>query len=350
MILSNRKNIVKIQLLFFALVIILFCSLVLALPRISIPLSLAYILSLALTPIVESLMGFRLSKSMAILVIFIVLAVLIGLPMFKLIPLLSAESQNFHNIVPRIESYIIQQFQFVREFVKMKTGHEIGDAYVYQGLTELQDWSAGFVVRIPNYIANIMEWIFLVPFFTFFIIRDSESFKRTLLSFTPNVIFERFYYVIHVFNRQLGNYFFAKFVEAVIVGGIITLGLLLLDIKYAVVLGFVAGLTNIVPYVGPFLGVIPAVVLGMLEYGMTSPTMGAIVTLYAIANVVDIFFVFPFLVSKIVNLHPMLVAVSVIVGSHYMGITGMVISIPVVAAIKLIITEIYNEIYTERSR
>ena len=322
----------------------------LALPRISIPLSLAYILSLALTPIVSSLMALRLSKTSATVLIFIVLAVLIGLPLMKIIPLLSAESQNFQNIIPKIEQYIIQQFQYVRELVKLKTGHEIGDAYVYQGLEELQNWSTTIVVRLPTYIANLMEWVFLGPFFTFFIIRDADAFKKTLLSFTPNNIFERSYYVIHVFNRQLGNYFFAKFVEAIIVGGIITIGLLLMDVKYAVVLGFIAGLTNIVPYVGPFLGVIPAIVLGMLEYGMTSPTMGAILTLYAIANVVDIFFVFPFLVSKIVNLHPMIVAVSVIVGSHYMGITGMVISIPVVAAIKLIVTEVYNEIYTERSK
>jgi putative permease len=350
MIFSNRKNITKIQLIFFISIIALFCSLVLALPRISIPLSLAYILSLALTPIVSSLMALRLSKTMATVLIFVVLAILIGWPMVKIIPILSSETQNIQNIIPKIEQYVILQFQYVREFVKLKTGHEIGDAYVYQGLQELQNWSAAFVVRIPNYLANLMEWIFLVPFFTFFIIRDSDSFKKTLLSFTPNMIFERFYYVMHVFNRQLGNYFFAKFVEAVIVGGIITTGLLMMDIKYAVILGFTAGLTNIVPYVGPFLGVIPAIVLGMLEYGMTSPTMGAILTLYAVANVVDIFFVFPFLVSKIVNLHPMIVAVSVIVGSHYMGITGMVISIPVVAAIKLIITEIYNEIYTERSK
>jgi putative permease len=344
MIFSNRKNITKIQLIFFISIIALFCSLVLALPRISIP------LSLALTPIVSSLMALRLSKTMATVLIFVVLAILIGWPMVKIIPILSSETQNIQNIIPKIEQYVILQFQYVREFVKLKTGHEIGDAYVYQGLQELQNWSAAFVVRIPNYLANLMEWIFLVPFFTFFIIRDSDSFKKTLLSFTPNMIFERFYYVMHVFNRQLGNYFFAKFVEAVIVGGIITTGLLMMDIKYAVILGFTAGLTNIVPYVGPFLGVIPAIVLGMLEYGMTSPTMGAILTLYAVANVVDIFFVFPFLVSKIVNLHPMIVAVSVIVGSHYMGITGMVISIPVVAAIKLIITEIYNEIYTERSK
>lgn len=350
MILSSRKNISKIQLVFFVSVIALFCLFVLGLPRISIPLSLAYILSLALTPIVSSLMAFRMSKTMAIVLIFVILAFLIGLPLVKIIPILSNESQNYQNLIPKIEHYIVEQFQNIREFVKIKTGHEINDSYVYKAMIELQSWSTYFVVRIPNYLANLMEWIFLVPFFTFFIIRDSESFKSMLLSFTPNMIFERFYYVIHVFNRQLGNYFFAKFVEATIVGSIITAGLLLMDIKYAVILGFIAGLTNIVPYVGPFIGIIPALVLGLLEYGMTSPTMGAIITLYAVANVVDIFFVFPFLVSKIVNLHPMIVAVSVIVGSHYLGITGMVISIPVVAAIKLIITEIYNEIYTERSK
>jgi putative permease len=174
--------------------------------------------------------------------------------------------------------------------------------------------------------------------------------KKLLLSFTPNSIFERFYYVSYAFNRQLGNYFFAKFVEAFIVGAIITTGLYVIGVKYAFLLGFLAGLTNIVPYLGPILGAVPALLFGTIEYGISSQTLGAIGLLFLIANIVDIFFVFPFLVSKIVNLHPMIVAISVIVGSHYMGITGMVISIPLVAAIKLIVTEIYNEIYTERSR
>lgn len=347
MILRDRRNINKIQIVFFLTIIFLFCSLVLALPRISIPLSLAYVLSLALTPIVTSLMTLRLSKSMSVLVIFVVLGALIGLPLAKIMPLLSNETQNIQNLIPKIEQYIIQQFQLLREFVKINTGHEIENTYVVQGLEDLKHWSTEVMVHVPKFLASLMEWVFLIPFFTFFIIRDANVFKKTLLGFTPNVIFERFYHVIHVFNRQLGNYFFAKFVEAMIVGGIITIGLLVMNIKYAVVLGFVAGLTNIVPYVGPFLGVVPAILLSMVEYGMTSPTMGAIIILYSVANAVDVFFVFPFLVSKIVNLHPMIVAVSVIVGSHYMGITGMVISIPVVAAIKLIITEIYNEIYNE---
>lgn len=350
MILSNRKNIVKIQLIFFFIIILFFCIFVLTLPRISIPLSLAYILSLALNPIVNWLMRFHLSKTKATVVIFILLSFFIGIPLFKVIPVLSLQTQDFQYSIPQIEQYIIAQYGLVTEFIKVKTGHEIADGYIFQSLTQLESWASDFVVKLPNYLATLFEWIFLVPFFTFFMIRDADSFKKTFLSFTPNTIFERFYYVMHVFNRQLGDYFFAKFVEAVIVGGIITLGLLIMGVNNAVILGFVAGLTNIVPYVGPILGVIPALFLTMLEYGMTSPTMGAVLILYAVANAVDVFFVFPFLVSKIVNLHPMIVAISVIVGSHYAGITGMVISIPVVAALKLIITEIYNEIYTERSR
>lgn len=350
MILNDRQHISKIQLIFFVTIFVLFSVLVLALPRISIPLSLAYVLSLTLTPIVNYLMGLGLTRTMSIVILFLALAFLIVLPLVKVIPVISVESQYVQDSIPRIEQYFYTQYELLRDFVKVKTGHEIDNTYILQFLNEAKTVIANFAIRLPNYLANLMEWIFLVPFFTFFIIRDSVSFKKTLLSFTPNMIFERFYYVTHMFNRQLGNYFFAKFVEAIIVGGIITIGLMLMGIKYAVILGFVAGLTNIVPYVGPFLGVLPAIVLAMVEYGVSSPTMGAVLILYSIANIVDVFFVFPFLVSKIVNLHPMIVAISVIVGSHYMGITGMVISIPVVAAIKLIITEIYNEIYTERSR
>jgi putative permease len=280
----------------------------------------------------------------------LVLTLLVGLPLVKIIPMVSDEAQNLNYTFPRIEQFAISQFEYFREIIRHKTGYIINDRYVYQLIEDVKNWSALFVIKLPNYLANLMEWIFLVPFFTFFILKDANDFKKTLLNFTPNSVFERFYYVTYAFNRQLGNYFFAKFVEAFIVGGIITIGLVLMNVQYAFLLGFIAGLTNIVPYVGPFLGAIPALLYGVVEYGLNSQTLGAIGLLYLIANIVDIFFVFPFLVSKIVNLHPVIVAVSVIVGSHYLGITGMVISIPVVAAIKLIITEIYNEIYTERSR
>lgn len=340
----------RIQVGVFVLFVILFCTFVLALPRISVPLSLAYVQSLALGPIVNWLMKSGLSRTKAICLLFLALFILIGYPTIKFIPVLTLQARDLQYSLPQIEQYVINQYEVITLFVKEKTGHELADGYVFQALNQLEGWASTLVVKLPNILATLVEWLFLIPFFTFFFLRDSVELKTTFLNFTPNIIFERFYYVLHMFNKQLGDYFFAKFVEAVIVGSIITIGLWMMDINYAVILGFLAGLTNIVPYVGPFLGIIPAVAVTMVEYGISSPTMGAVLILYAVANAVDIFFVFPFLVSKIVDIHPMLVAIGVIVGSHYGGITGMVISIPVVAAIKLIITEIYNEIYTGRSK
>ena len=220
MILKKRNNISRIQLIFFITIFVLFSVLVLALPRISIPLSLAYICSLALTPMVNYLMGLGISRTLSIVLLFLVLALLIGAPLVKIIPVISDESHYLQDSIPRIEKYFFAQYELLSGYIKLKTGHTISDTYVLQFLNEAKTWSADFALQLPNYLANLMEWIFLVPFFTFFIIRDSVTFKKTLLSFTPNMIFERFYYVTHVFNRQLGNYFFAKFVEALIVGGI----------------------------------------------------------------------------------------------------------------------------------
>ena len=147
----------------------------------------------------------------------------------------------------------------------------------------------------------------------------------------------------------MGGYIFAKFIEATIVGTIITMGLYILDIRFFLLLGLIAAVTNIIPYVGPLLGSAPGIVLVMAEYGM-GPTTGGVVLLYLIANAIDIASVFPILVSKIVDLHPIIVVVSVILGSQYFGLVGMIISIPVAAAVKLIIHEIYSEVYSARFR
>lgn len=350
MLLRDKKHIEQIQLIYFVILLVLFCVFVLALPRISIPLFLAYVQSLALTPVLNFMISMGIKKTQGIIIIFVILTTIIGIPLFNAIPVAIEESKNIQTWAPKIETYVKSQYKIAQSYIRQKTGYFISDAYINEGIDLSKSWGDRFVVKVPNYLATLFEWIFLIPFFTFFILRDSEVFKNKFLAFTPNSIFERFYFVTHVFNHQLGNYFFAKFIEALIVGLIIGIGLFILDFKLAILFGFVAGITNIIPYVGPLLGALPAIVLAMTEYGINSSEFGAVAALYIIANVIDVAFVFPFLVSKIVNLHPMLVAISVIVGSHYMGVTGMIISIPVVAALKLIVTEVSNELYPNRYR
>ena len=85
------------------------------------------------------------------------------------------------------------------------------------------------------------------------------------------------------FNKQLGDYIFAKLIEASIVGAIITIGLMAADVRFSFLLGLLAGATNVVPYVGPLLGAIPAILFALAEYGL-GQDFGIIVILYLVGQ------------------------------------------------------------------
>ena len=200
-----------------------------------------------------------------------------------------------------------------------------------------------FVV-LPKLISSILEWGFLIPLFLFFILRDERKVRFLFMKVVPNNIVEKAYYLYHQFNTKFGDYIFAKTIEAAIVGIIITTGLLIIGFPFAFLLGIVAAVTNILPYIGPILGFAPALVVGLVDQNPNT-TLGAMVMLYLIANIIDLALVFPILVSKIVNLHPIVVVISVILGSQFWGVAGMIISIPMAAFVKLLFQEIYYELY-----
>lgn len=121
------------------------------------------------------------------------------------------------------------------------------------------------------------------------------------------------------------------------------MGLFLIGFPYPFILGFIAGVTNILPYIGPVIGVIPAIFVGMLSKD-PNVTVLSMLVIYALANLIDMILVFPLLVSKIVNLHPILVVVSIIIGSQLGGIVGMIVIIPFIAFFKLLFKEIYKDL------
>ena len=336
------------RLLFFILVIIIGLYSLFALPRLSLPLLASYLCYLVLEPFVPRLTMLGMKRNVAVLLIMLGILVLSIFPIIKLAPIISTEVENIQYYIPKIEGYVYSQFDVLQAFLAKKFGFEIQDKYLPQGFTYVRNAVTNMLLKLPQFLASLIEWMFLVPLLSFFMLSDSDKLKRIFLKLVPNSIFERFYYIYHQLNKQIGDYIFAKFVEASIVGFIITLGLVLLEVRFSLILGIVAAVTNIIPYVGPLLGLIPALLLGMTEYGW-SPQFGAIMILYLVANFIDMAIVFPLLVSKIVDLHPVLVVVSVILGSQYLGVLGMIICIPIAAAFKLILIEIYKEFYEIRN-
>lgn len=339
----------KIRLFFFVLGLILFFFSLSLFPRVTIPLSVAYVISLVFSPIVPMVMRLGFRRSTSVNFVFVVILFLITYPLIKITPTVTSEAQNVQYYLPKVESFLKTEYKNITTKIEEKTGYVVGNDLLDNSIEYGQKATTDILLQVPKYLGSVIEWIFLVPLFVFFILKDGKNFKVNFLKIVPNSIFERFYYLSHQFNRQLGDYIFAKFVEASIVGVIITTGLLFLDVRFALLLGLVAGLTNVIPYLGPIIGTIPAIIFGLAEYGW-GPTFGAISILYIVANAIDIALVFPILVSKIVNLHPLMVVISVILGSTFFGVVGMIISIPLAAAFKLISIEIYNELYGVKSR
>lgn len=332
------------RLIFFFTTILLCLIALMSMPRITAPLSFAYVLYLVLSPVIPKLMKLGLGRGLSLTVLFVGLMFSMSYPIVKLVPMITTESQNFRYYIPKLERYVKEKYQEIKSEVKKRTGVELKDTYATEVIEGSKSAATSFLLYLPQYLASLLEWVFLVPLFIFFLLKDGYRLKRAVLSLTPNSIFERFYYLGHQFNSKLGDYIFAKFVEASIVGTIITTGLWALDIRFALLLGFLSALTNIIPYVGPILGAVPALIMVVAEYGVGAQ-FGGVLILYLVANAIDIALVFPILVSKIVDLHPIVVVISVILGSQYFGLIGMIVSIPFAAAVKLIFAEIYRELY-----
>jgi putative permease len=343
---KNRKLEIG-RIVFFFSILAIMGFILFKLPRLSLPFILSYVLFLILDPLVMKLKKLRMRSTLAVCLVMLGFVFLAAYPIFKVVPLINEESNNLQIYIPKVEGYISANYQKFSSFLKSKYDFNLDQQYLHNMIDSISSKSEELILNIPSIMALFLEITFIVPLFLFFMLKDKRQLKHLVLGVCPNKIFERFYFLFYELNKNIGDYIFAKIVEAFIVGLMITLGLIVLDVKFALILGVVAGITNIIPYLGPLLGIVPALVVAFIEYGPSSTT-GAILLIYLIANAIDLALVFPILVSKIVDLHPVLVVVSVILGSQYLGLAGMIVSIPLAAAAKLLVTEIYQEFYGAR--
>ncbi|MEZ4870902.1 MAG: AI-2E family transporter [Bdellovibrionales bacterium] len=144
-------------------------------------------------------------------------------------------------------------------------------------------------------------------------------------------------------NTQMGGFIRARLLEAAFVGAITWVGLWAISFPFAPILAFFAAITNLIPYVGPLVGMVPALIISFINGdGMVGMLITA--TPYLIAQIIDAFFIIPIVVAKIVDLHAITVILSLIIGAQLLGVLGMIIAIPVASALKVTISNVYRHI------
>ncbi len=213
--------------------------------------------------------------------------------------------------------------------------------------------SADDLKFIGDYIFNFLSSMFsklsyfiftgllVIPLMFRIYFSKKDVMVRELVDFFPVKYQESVDQSISDIGKRLRDFFSAKILESIIVGLICCIGFYLAGIKGWFFLGALAGLLNIVPYIGPLIGAIPAVIVGFIS----SPTIAlfAIITVI-IAQLVDNLYLIPFMISGKVDVNPLLSILITLTFADMLGALGMILAIPVYIVYKVVLTEFYHEL------
>jgi putative permease len=335
------------------LAILLGCGIVLfAVDNLLISFVLAFVTNYLLSPIVDWLESKRLPRQAAIMIPFIATGALLAFGIYMVVPRVNQQIETLGSQLPKYQADLMnlvsgteQRFKLFFKLYNINFSQAINDWIIHKShlLSDV----------LPSIVSGSITVLILTPFFAYFMLQDGRRLTRALMSLVPNSLFEIALDLQHRLNDQMGGFIRARFLEAAIVGFVVWIGLRVTGFPYATLLAIFAGLTNLIPYLGPLIGAVPAILIALIsEDGMIAATMSlnliVVTSIYFFAQLVDIVFIIPFVVAKIVNLHPVTVVIVIIIGSQIMGILGMMISIPIASAIKLVFQTFYRHLTEAR--
>ncbi|MGH7482227.1 MAG: AI-2E family transporter [Longimicrobiales bacterium] len=321
------------------------------------PFLLALVLAYIFNPLVRALERRRVPRVLAILLLalpgigVLVLLVLVGLPA------LADQIENLIRQAPRaIEQaaawverarlrILTLDLPLVREEAVVEWLGAYDAARLEALLRERQEaiarraWSAVLGLgRGVGAVLTILGYTVITPVLTYYLLRDYEGIKRRLAELMPRGRRDEWGVFLAEYDRLLSHFLRGQLLAAAAVGVLTFAGLWILDFPYAGVVGAVAGVFNLVPYLGLVVSLIPALVIALLS-GAILLSLGKIAIVFAIVQFLDGSVIGPRIVGESVGLHPVWVMLAIAVGGFFFGFVGLLIAIPAAVLVKLLLRE-----------
>ncbi len=337
----RRERLVRI---FTVILILAVCTLViLQVEDMLLSVILAFVINCLLAPFVNALERLGLSRTTAVGCIYLAVITVMGLGLWGLAPEIGRQAAAIQTEFPRYLKelhHLIGDLEKLPKTILAKTYKASTPADSPRILPALYN---RLFQDLPGLMSSLLSAMLLAPLLAFFMLMDGRTAIKKLIAIVPNNLFETALHLQYQISAQISGFVRARLLESAIVGLIVLIGLLLVGQPYPFFLALFAGLTNLVPYVGPIIGAAPALLLGLIN---NSPGMDLllVMAIYALAQVLDAALVVPLVVAKIVNLHAVIVIIVIIIGAQMGGILGMIISVPVASMIKLTGITIYRHL------
>ena len=310
----------------FALLLVMFLW---AIKEILLLLVISIIIASAIDPLADYLAKRKIPRGLSVLLVY---AIFIGI--FTMIGMLLAPpiSQQFKQIS---ESNFNETFQ-----------DKIGlyrDTSLGQSVEEnIKSWAGNFSQTVFNTTRGVITGflsIITVLVISFYLTVEENGMKNFIRNLTPYRHQAYAHKLMNKIQKKMGSWVLGQLILSGVIFGVTYIGLTLLKVEFALVLALMAGVLEIVPYIGPFLALIPALFFAFLQ----SPGLAiSVLVLYIVIQQLENHVLVPVVMSKSVGLNPVLVILGILVGGTLGGIMGAIIAVPILSGISVFVSDMFE--------
>jgi predicted PurR-regulated permease PerM len=294
---------------------------------------IAIILGEAIRPLVIRLEQRHIPRPLCVLLIYLVGALILGGLGWLFVSPLVAEFGSLATHAPEYFARMQSSLQSLAGTLHINPAFNRTITNLAHALaTALQTALPGLISLPVNAVGGLLNLLIrgvLLLTLTLFWLLASDRLKPYLLGLLPPARRERADVILRSMGRSLGGYVRGVLIAMLLIGLFTAVGLLLLRVPYALVLGLLAGLTELIPYLGPWISGTVAIVVTLVTAG-PAVALGVIV-LFLVVQVVEGNVVEPLVMSRAVQLDPFLVLVAIVVGSELLGLLGAILAVPLAA-------------------
>lgn len=320
---------------------------------IAFPIIATIILFYLVSPIINKLDQRGINKRVSIFGLFIVIVLLIVWGVSYLVPILQNQTKTFMDNLPGYMETIdrmITESPFIPNaeavFPNISSYIENFDlAVITEQINPILTSTFGSLGSVIGTITQLATGFVMIPILLYYILVEGDKIPQRILHHIPTKYRPTTRRIMYRGNYQVSQYIRGQILVALIVGIMFGVGYAIIGLDYGVTLAVISGLLNVIPYLGSFIAVVPALIIGLL----TSPLMFVkVILVLVIEQTIEGRIVSPQILGNSMKIHPVTILLILVGAGHIFGLMGVILGVPGYAVIKVIISELYG-VFREQS-
>jgi predicted PurR-regulated permease PerM len=304
------------------------------------PLVVAIVTIYTLNPFVTRLETLGIRRVFGGCLAYFVLLTIVGVGLALLIPVLIHQGQAFARDFPQTIDRLGDMANRLGDTIERRFGTEVN---LQEWIGGRSDLAADTLKRVGGFLTAAAETLTLIIIglvVGFYLLIDLPRLSRSTLRLVPPDRRGEVRTIAHDVGAAMGGFFRGQLMVAFIVGVMSSIGLLIIGLPYWAVVGLIAGFFNLIPLIGPFVGAVPAIIIAL---ALKPPVTALfVIIVLTVVQQIDNHFISPNVMRWSVRLHPVTVMLSLTIGAALGGFFGMLVTVPMVASVKVVGTHLWR--------